>query len=77
MSNQFKRGDYVRKKGGKGQWHGFICGEYDTINGLGYAVKSVLEENSVQIYPASALEPWDGKITLAGVDLDFKPTEGE
>lgn len=58
MSKKFKRGDSVRKKGNKGQWHGIICGEYSTdITSIGYAVESVLEKGSVQIYPESALEP--------------------
>lgn len=55
---KFKRGDYVRKKGNKGQWHGIICGEYDNLDQQGYCVRSVYEENSVQIYPESALEFW-------------------
>lgn len=60
MTTEFKIGDAVRKKGDKGQWHGFIVGTYSTkCTPNGYAVESVYEENSVQIYPASALEPWD------------------
>lgn len=59
MTTEFKIGDAVRKKGDKGQWHGFIVGTYSTkCTPNGYAVESVYEENSVQIYPASALEPW-------------------
>lgn len=55
----FKIGDTVRKKGNKGQWRGFIVGTYSTkCTPEGYAVESVYEDNSVQIYPASALEPW-------------------
>ena len=58
----FQRGDLVKKRGTKGQWHGRICGEYSTdITPEGYAVESLLERGSVQIYPASALEPWDGE----------------
>lgn len=57
----FKRGDLVRKKGDRGQWHGVVCGEYSaTCTPEGYNVESLLERGSVQIYPASALEPWDG-----------------
>lgn len=57
--SDFKRGDYVRKKGDKGQWRGVVVGEYSTdCTAQGYAVESVLEKNSVQIYPASALELW-------------------
>lgn len=58
----FKRGDLVRKKGNKGQWHGKIVGEYSaSCTPEGYAVESLLERGSVQIYPASALEAWDGE----------------
>jgi len=56
----FSRGDKVRKKGNKGQWHGVICGEYSTaITPEGYAVESVYEKGSVQIYPVNALEKWE------------------
>lgn len=59
---KFKRGDLVRKKGDKGQWHGVICGEYSaSCTPEGYAVESLLETGSVQIYPAGALEEWDGE----------------
>jgi len=65
-TNKFKRGDYVRKKGDKGQWHGVICGTYSTdCTPIGYAVESVFERNSVQIYPESALEPWEKPDTIA------------
>lgn len=57
----FKRGDLVKKKGAKGQWHGRVCGFYETeITPVGYAVESLLEAGSVQIYPESELEEWDG-----------------
>ena len=57
---EFKKGDYVRKKGDKGQWHGRVCGFYSTeCTPRGVAVESVYEKNSVQIYPANALELWD------------------
>ncbi len=56
----FKQGDKVRKKGNKGQWHGVICGKYSTaITPEGYAVESVYEKGSVQIYPVNALEKWE------------------
>jgi R67 dihydrofolate reductase len=59
----FEIGDRVRKKGDKGQWHGHIVGTYSTdITPDGYAVESVFERNSVQIYPASALIIWDGEL---------------
>lgn len=58
----FHPGQLVKKCGTKGQWHGRICGSYSTdITPEGYAVESLLERGSVQIYPASALEPWDGE----------------
>lgn len=58
----YKRGDLVKKKGDKGQWHGVVCGEYSaTCTHEGYNVESLLEKGSVQIYPASSLEPWDGE----------------
>lgn len=59
INGQFELGDYVRKKGDKGQWHGRICGWYSTeITPIGYAVESAYEKHSVQIYPESALEFW-------------------
>jgi hypothetical protein len=59
-NGQFKIGQRVKKRGTKGQWHGFIVGVYSaTCTEEGYAVESLLETGSVQIYPASALEVWD------------------
>jgi len=58
----FKFGQRVRKKGEKGQWHGHICGIYTaTYTPIGYAVESERETGSVQIYPETALEPYDGE----------------
>lgn len=58
----FRKDQLVRKKGDKGQWHGRVCGFYSTsCTPDGVAVESIYERNSVQIYPASALEEWDGK----------------
>lgn len=55
---KFKRGDRVRKRGSKGQWHGRIVGEYSaSCTPIGYAVESERETGSVQIYPEDALEP--------------------
>lgn len=55
----YQIGDFVRKKGDKGQWHGRVCGHYSTdCTPDGVAVESIFEKNSVQIYPASAVEPW-------------------
>lgn len=56
--SRFKRGDTVRKTRGS-NWHGTVVGEYSTaLTPEGYAVESWTEKGSVQIYPASALEPW-------------------
>lgn len=58
---KFERGDRVRKKGDKGQWHGRICGFYSaSTTPKGYAVESERETGSVQIYPEIALEKYDG-----------------
>ena len=55
--SKFKRGDLVRKVRGS-SWRGTIVGEYSTeLTPEGYAVESDTETGSVQIYPASALEP--------------------
>jgi dihydrofolate reductase (trimethoprim resistance protein) len=57
----FQYGDRVRKKGSKGQWHGHIVGIYSaSCTPIGYAVESEREEGSVQIYPESALEYYEG-----------------
>lgn len=49
----------VKKKTG-GRWHGRVVGFYSTaLTPEGYAVESRYERGSVQIYPVSALEPWD------------------
>lgn len=54
---KFKRGDLVRKSKGS-SWRGTVVGEYSTsLTPEGYAVESDTETGSVQIYPASALEP--------------------
>ena len=53
----FGMGDNVRKVRGS-QWHGRVVGWYSTeLTPEGYAVESDTERGSVQIYPASALEP--------------------
>lgn len=66
----FQMGDLVKKKGDKGQWHGKIVGTYSaTCTPVGYAVESLLETGSVQIYPESALEPWEGQ---AGQTVDVE-----
>lgn len=56
---KFKQGDLVRKTKGS-QWHGYIVGTYSTtLTPEGYAVESLTEKGSVQIYPAAALEKWE------------------
>lgn len=68
--DSFDLGDFVRKKGEKGQWHGKIVGTYSTdCTPNGYAVESVYELNSVQIYPEDALESWSGSVVKAGENV--------
>jgi len=53
---KFQMGDRVKKKSGS-EWVGKIVGTYATDqNPEGYAVESCAHANSVQIYPATALE---------------------
>src|SRR4029079_10764839 len=55
----FRLGDYVSKKG-RASWRGKIVGWYRTeLTALGYAVESYHEIGSIQIYPESALIPWE------------------
>lgn len=52
---KFRHGDCVQKKSG-GYWRGHVVGWYTTsMNNEGYAVESMYEPGSVQIYPAAAL----------------------
>lgn len=54
----FQMGDYAAKKG-RASWRGKIVGWYRTdLTALGYAIESHYEPGSVQIYPATAIEPW-------------------
>lgn len=56
---RFEMGDYVAKKG-RALWRGRIVGWYRTeLTALGYAIESHYEAGSVQIYPATAIEPWN------------------
>lgn len=58
---KFKLGDLVQKTKGS-QWHGFVVGTYSTdLTPEGYAVESMFERGSVQIYPAAALELVESK----------------
>lgn len=60
-TKRFFIGSLVKKKKGS-QWHGRVCGFYETsLTPIGYCVESVYEKGSVQIYPQDALEPWDGE----------------
>ena len=53
----WKIGTRVRKKSGS-SWQGRVVGYYSTeLTDVGYCVESEREPGSVQIYPASALEP--------------------
>jgi hypothetical protein len=53
---EFQLGDLVQKKG-RASWRGHVRGWYRTeLTELGYAVESMYEPGSVQIYPASALD---------------------
>lgn len=54
----FEIGDRVRKKPREnaGEWQGHVVGAYSTVSGIGLAVRSEREKNSVQIYPESTLE---------------------
>ena len=57
----FRLGDRVKKRSG-GSWRGKVVGGYQTtLTPEGYAVESAYEPGSVQLYPATALEPWDGR----------------
>lgn len=58
MAWTYHYGDRVKKKSG-GQWRGVVVGHYSTeLTVEGYAVESLYEPGSVQIYPVTALEPF-------------------
>lgn len=58
-SRRWNLGALVKKKSGA-KWHGCVVGFYSTdLTPTGYCVASAFEENSVQIYPESALEDWN------------------
>ena len=53
----WEMGTRLRKKSGS-SWQGPVVGYYSTeLTDVGYCVESEREPGSVQIYPASALEP--------------------
>jgi dihydrofolate reductase (trimethoprim resistance protein) len=55
---RYQLGDRVQKKG-HASWRGIVVGWYRTeLTALGYAVESLFEPGSVQIYPETALDPW-------------------
>lgn len=67
--SKFTLGDKVRKTKGSA-WHGTVVGTYSTeLTPEGYAVESATERGSVQIYPAAALELWEGG---AGLQAEFE-----
>lgn len=58
-------GTLLQKRHGS-QWRGRVVGFYSTeTTPVGYAIESHFEKGSVQIYPASALEPWTRNKTNA------------
>jgi len=58
---EWKIGDMVTKTKGS-SWTGLIVGFYSTkLTPIGYAVESINEPGSVQIYPQSALELFEEK----------------
>ena len=53
----WEMGTRLRKKSGS-SWQGPVVGYYSTeLTDVGYCIESEREPGSVQIYPASALEP--------------------
>lgn len=55
----WKIGTRLRKRKGS-SWQGRVVGYYSTsLTNVGYCIESEREPGSVQIYPASALEPVD------------------
>lgn len=56
-SRKYKLGDTLCKKSGS-NWTGKVVGFYSTsLTQIGYAIESLTEKGSVQIYPESALKP--------------------
>lgn len=45
-----------------GDWRGKVVGYYSTeLTPMGYVVESCYHPGTVQLYPAAALEWWDGE----------------
>lgn len=58
---KFQIGDSVKKISGA-NWSGVVVGTYSSsLTVEGYAVESMYESGSVQIYPAAALERLEGQ----------------
>ena len=67
---QWPLGAMVRKRKGS-SWRGRVVGFYSTsLTPVGYCVESAFEGGSVQIYPESALEPWDRPQPAASEPFD-------
>lgn len=74
----FQMGDFVSKKG-RTSWRGKVVGWYRTdLTALGFAVESIFEPGTVQIYPQTALEAADRLATLTGPgwqDIETAPKD--
>lgn len=69
---KFKLGDFVTKSKGS-CWTGIVVGTYSTkLTPEGYAVESMAERGSVQIYPAAALEPADRSYLVRDLELAYR-----
>lgn len=64
LPGKFKIGDIVRKTKGS-SWRGKVCGFYSAeLTPIGYAVESMFEPGSVQIYPETALATYEPGVVL-------------
>lgn len=56
---KYAMGDFLTKKSGS-EWAGFVVGFYQTNQTAeGYAIESSTHRGSVQIYPETALMPYE------------------
>lgn len=63
---KYPLGTLVQKTKGS-SWRGKVVGFYSTeLTPIGYAVESIYEPGSVQIYPESALEPLQAATEMEG-----------
>lgn len=70
----FRDGEAVQKRSG-GCWRGYVVGWYSTeLTPEGYAVESMYEPGSVQIYPVAALEKITEDNLVDGGQI--RPTNG-